>query len=219
MFNKLICCILCVSFMFVSNLKVHANEDSQEFKISDFNELEKKINEHIDIIDNHYVYNVEYVSSLIDDFDVSTLNTKTNIAWTNTSLKNMILSNLNNTIVEENQLTRGTYCNRNYATGGWNYTRLYTSKTQTESWVERFTDESIADATAGIIMSAWATLPGGAILGIPAFLGGVSSLWKSMFARDLNSNNTKNGNSCGVVSDVNSFTGFYTITPQLNWYE
>lgn len=90
-------------------------------------QLQDKIDTLLNISEDRYIYDVDEIRNLIilENFDFETLNSEIGTNYTEESFILLVLNAIETTTIEQTYSTQGTYCNRNYRTGGWNYTREF----------------------------------------------------------------------------------------------
>lgn len=218
-------CTLFLVICAMITISINATEESIETR---FNELQDEITESLDIDEENdkYIYNANYISSLVNNFDVDELNDFYETDYTKESLTSFIIYRLDtvkpsqaiptplNSTEEINACSaNSTYCGRNFYSTGWNYERFFTERSITQTWIRYLREGAtqamfealLGAATSGTSAASWAL----------TFMSAASGLWKNGFAKALEYNN--NLSNCGVVADINTFTTAYTVWSQPNF--
>ena len=217
---------IAVALLATTLTTVNANEGtkpSREKIIEEFNELQKEIDEVLDIKGNKYVFDKTEVIQVVNDsdFDFNTYNEYFNTNYTkdvfaDTAVHLIETANLEYKSVGENTCSvRGTYCGKNGTSSGWNYDRFYNNKTNSEKSATKLDELSrnwalVAGSSGGIS----AFLPG---IGTAIAAGiGLGAGWNSWYAGTLAAairSNNSDGN-CGTVTDINKFTTVFSVWSQ-----
>lgn len=177
-----------------------------------FEELQDTIDRSIAIdLNGRYVYDQQEIRSIIysSDIDFVKFNSAFGKNYTKESLYNEIIASLQTTVVKTPITTNGTYCNRNYSTGGWNYVREFMSSDVTTIAtleLRRWANDISLVGLTRLIPNPIATI-------IAA--GGIFTAW---YYNSLANAWEYNNNGCGVVSDINKFTTIFTVWDQRNFY-
>lgn len=202
--------------LFFLNVPIAANENDITMQ---FEELQNKVTEVLDVSGNHYVYSEQEVIDVIkgENFDFSLFNRVNNTDYTEDSFIELALNNIKNAdlslyYTEGNVCTYGTYCGRNYETEGWNYYRSFNNKTRTNAWINQLQGVLNA-ALLGSISAMFLPNPGGMALTV-GFT--VTQLYNEGLKDALT---IKNVGSCGTVTDINKFYAAYTVWSQEEYFE
>lgn len=203
---------------------------AEEDIVEEFMDLQDKVTAVLEVDGDHYVYSEDEVISVIEaeNFDFAALNEVLGTNYTEDSFIEMALYNIENTELGIRYTdgscpvqTRSTYCGRNAEESGWNYTRVYRDKTNTDRYIDECWEgsdsfSSVSDPT-GIL---WALLPSGIVQAVILAISAgtfVGATYFKLLAESLEYNNGLS--NCGTVTDYNSFTFVFTVWNQSNFTE
>lgn len=201
---------MCLSLVFGGSIcAVSATENKdiiEEQILQQFDELQNNITANLRVENQRYVYDYETIHNLIINYDLEPLNEVLGTNYTHDSLEALMLNDIEKTVIQPQVYS--TYCKDSGQLWGWNYDRYLTTKQETENWASALDAEAIKEGTLSVI-TAFAG-PFGRAIGT---ISGIKGLYRSLLSRDLRSVNKES--DCGVVTDINRYSSWYTITNQL----
>lgn len=215
-FSIIICLCMCSSFISpvaaAENI-IRETEKANQILIK-FDEIQNDITNSLVVEGDHYVYDVNYINNLFNDFDIKEFNAVTGKEYTLETLKNDIFNALDTYTVSNQISTYGTYYNRNAVEEGWNYWRWYMSEAKSNEMIAELSKGLTGDAAISGMWTILGALPGAQILWAAGFATWWKTTWNSLYCRSLQNVNGPGG----TVTDINKFTSFYDCVRQVDFY-
>ena len=189
---------------YLADTNLSTSEEDQV--MLEFDKLQKDIDDTLRVIDGKYIYEYSTVKEIINSFDFSKLNKKLGTSFTKESFLEEVIHSLENTeaVQSNSRKKRASSCNVSKDDSRWNSIRLFIKSSDVPKVTKELRRKNAVEGAGHF-------LPGFSMI-----INAVNKLGEAN--RELQAKTAERMNTgCGIVYDVNKFTGYWFIKDQKDY--